>query len=264
MKLKPEKHRLRFGEIAAGSFEKSFSIHSQTADLVWSLVPCAIFARDLSPNWNSIPDYHLLESFIFSLPTRRLPVSLLGTQEGSWKNPSFLGMQKYLYTLTTALRHHKDFVIKDIPGLPLCSKTLQTADLSNYQNNLRAATWFVPCAAEKSARAELAWFSVGLPRPGESWARWDCKQGWTKGGVQVPQHMWERDSHKGEPHTAPVTWRVNVAPDTQIQTQEPNFTQELKMLILQFVCKVALCKVNKAITACCSRDPFEFASLSMQ
>lgn len=172
MKLKPENHRLRFEEIAAKIFEKSFCIHSQTADLVWSLFPCVIFVRDLISNWNSTTDYCLLESFMFSLPKRRFPVSL---SEGSWKDTSFLRKQKYVCTSTTALRHHRDFLIKDISGLLLCSKTLQMAGLSNYQSNLRAATQFVPCAAEKSVRPEVVWFSVGLPRPGESLATWDCK-----------------------------------------------------------------------------------------
>lgn len=49
IKSKPEKHRMRFGEVAAGSFEKSFSIHSQTVDLGWSLFQCVIFVKDLTP-----------------------------------------------------------------------------------------------------------------------------------------------------------------------------------------------------------------------
>lgn len=84
------------------------------------------------------------------------------------KDLSFLRMQKYLCSLTTALRHHRVFIMKDISGLPLCSKTLQTADLPNYQNNLRVATWFVPRGAENSVKPEPAWFSVRLPRLSET------------------------------------------------------------------------------------------------
>lgn len=57
MKSKPEKHRLRFEEVAAGSFEKSFSIHSQTVDLEWSFFQCVIFAN---PKRNSITNYFLI------------------------------------------------------------------------------------------------------------------------------------------------------------------------------------------------------------
>lgn len=48
MKSKPEKHRLRSGEVAAGNFEKSFNIHSQTIDLGWSLFQRGIFVRPQS------------------------------------------------------------------------------------------------------------------------------------------------------------------------------------------------------------------------
>lgn len=146
-----------------------------------------------------------------------------------------------------ALRHHRDFLIKDNSGLPLCSKTLQVADLSDYQNNLRAATWFVPCAAENSVRPALAWSSVGLPRPGESLARWDCKERLeqSKGGDQLPSTSGTGTAtHKGKPHTAPVTQKVTRTPDTQIQTQFHTRTENAYFTI---VCKVPLCKVNKAM-----------------
>lgn len=139
------------------------------------------------------------------------------------------------------------------------------ADLSNYQNNFRVVCTL---CSRKECKSRTSLIQCGITK-----ARWEFSLVRLHIGAgpkqrRLPQHIWERDSH---PHVATkenptllLSHRVSTAPGSQVQTQEPNFTQELKTLILRFEYKEALCKVNKVITAYSSGDPFELASLSMQ